>query len=445
MNVLHQRSAPAPAINPHDPATRRAPVRVVVTGMGLVSPLGVGVELAWRRLLAGASGVRFLPAALTEGVPAQVAGRVPDAADDAEGGWDATRVVTAKDLRKMDRFIPFALSAADQALEQAGWHPQGLPGAERTATVIASGIGGLGAIADAVRTTEGRGPQRLSPFTVPSFLVNLAAGHVSIRHGLKGPIGAPVTACAASVQAIGDAMRMIRCGEVDVAVCGGTEAAIDRVSLGGFAAAKALSTGFNDAPAQASRPFDAARDGFVMGEGAGMLVLESLDHALARGATPLAELIGYGTSADAYHITSGPEDGDGARRSMAMALSHAGLEPSQIQHLNAHATSTPVGDRGELAALRTLFGAGSGVAISSTKSATGHLLGAAGGVAAVFTVLALRDQVVPGTLNLTQPDPLAGGLDLVALHARPTAIEHAMLNGFGFGGVNASLVFRRWE
>lgn len=418
--------------------------RVVVTGMGLVSPLGVGVELAWCRLLAGESGVRALPAALTEGVPAQVAGRVPDVAEDPHGGWDAARVVTAKDLRKMDRFIPFALSAADQALAQAGWHPQGQSSSERTATVIASGIGGLGAIADAVRTTEGRGPQRLSPFTVPSFLVNLAAGHVSIRHGLKGPIGAPVTACAASVQAIGDAMRMIRCGEVDVAVCGGTEAAIDRVSLGGFAAAKALSTAFNDAPAQASRPFDAARDGFVMGEGAGMLVLESLDHALARGATPLAELIGYGTSADAYHITSGPEDGDGALRSMAMALRHAGLAPSQIQHLNAHATSTPVGDRGELAALRWLFGAGSGVAISSTKSATGHLLGAAGGVAAVFTVLALRDQVVPGTLNLTQPDPLAEGLDLVALHARPVAMEHAMLNGFGFGGVNASLVFKRW-
>lgn len=418
--------------------------RVVVTGMGLVSPLGVGVELSWRRLLAGDSGLRVLPAALTEGVPAKVAGSVPDAADDLEGGWDATRVVSPKELRKMDRFIPFALAAADQALSQAGWRPQGLPGAERTATVIASGIGGLGAIADAVRTTEGRGPQRLSPFTVPSFLVNLAAGHVSIRHGLKGPIGAPVTACAASVQAIGDAMRMIRCGEVDVAVCGGTEAAIDRVSLGGFAAAKALSTAFNATPEQASRPFDVARDGFVMGEGAGILVLEALDHALARGAQPLAELIGYGTSADAYHITSGPEDGDGARRSMAMALAQAGISPSQVQHLNAHATSTPVGDRGELAAIRALFGAESSVAITSTKSATGHLLGAAGGVAAIFTVLALRDQVVPSTLNLRQPDPLAEGLDIVALKARSTAIENAMLNGFGFGGVNASLVFRRW-
>jgi len=413
--------------------------------MGLVSPLGTGVERAWQRLLEGRSGLRLLPDTVTDGLPARVAGIVPSLDHDRDGGWDAARVATAKDLRKMDRFIPFALSAAEQALSQAGWHPAASPGAERTATVIASGIGGFGAIADAVRTTEGRGPQRLSPFTVPSFLVNLAAGHVSIRHGLRGPIGAPVTACAASVQAIGDAARLIRCGEVDAAVCGGTEAAIDRVSLGGFAASKALSTAFNATPAQASRPFDAARDGFVMGEGAGMLVIEALDHALARGARPLAEVIGYGTSADAHHITAGPDDGNGARRSMALALAQAGLSPADIQHLNAHATSTPVGDRGELAAVRALFGAGADLAITSTKSATGHLLGAAGGVAAVFTVLALRDQVVPGTLNLTTPDPLADGLDLVALKARPTAMRHAMLNGFGFGGVNASLVFRRWD
>jgi 3-oxoacyl-[acyl-carrier-protein] synthase II len=330
-------------------------------------------------------------------------------------------------------------------LAQAGWAPADPQSQARTATVIASGIGGFGAIAEAVRTTDTRGPQRLSPFTVPSFLVNLAAGHVSIRHGLKGPVGAPVTACAASVQAIGDAARMIRCGEADVAVCGGTEAAIDRVSLGGFAAAKALSTGFADHPAQASRPFDAARDGFVMGEGAGMLVLESLDHALARGATPLAEVVGYGTSADAHHITSGPEDGDGARRSMEVALAQAGLEARDVQHLNAHATSTYVGDRGELAAIRRVFGTDKSVAIASTKSATGHLLGAAGAVAAIFTTLALRDQVVPGTLNLEQPDELAEGLDMVALHPRKMALQHAMLNGFGFGGVNATLVLKRWS
>ena len=420
--------------------------RVVITGMGLVSPLGCNVELAWQRLLAGRSGITVLPEAVTEGVPAKVAGRVLPLSEDPEGGWDVDAVVSPKDQRKMDRFIPFALGAADQALAQAGWPMVGGDEAAlaRSATVIASGIGGFGAIADAVRTTETRGPQRLSPFTVPSFLVNLAAGQVSIRHGLKGPLGAPVTACAASVQAIGDAARLIRSGEADIAVCGGSEAAIDRVSLGGFAAAKALGTAFNDTPEQASRPFDAQRDGFVMGEGAGMLVIEALEHALARGAQPLAELVGYGTSADAYHITSGPEDGDGAARSMQAALAQAGLTAQDVQHLNAHATSTGVGDRGELAAIRRVFGAGAQVAISSTKSATGHLLGAAGAVAAIFTTLALRDQVVPGTLNLHTPDALAEGLDLVALRSRPMALTHAMLNGFGFGGVNATLILRRW-
>ena len=421
--------------------------RVVITGMGLVSPLGCNVELAWQRLLAGRSGITVLPEAVTEGVPAKVAGRVLLLSEDPEGGWDVDAIVSTKDQRKMDRFIPFALGAADQALAQAGWPVVG--GDEsalaRTATVIASGIGGFGAIADAVRTTETRGPQRLSPFTVPSFLVNLAAGQVSIRHGLKGPLGAPVTACAASVQALGDAARLIRAGEADIAVCGGSEAAIDRVSLGGFAAAKSLSTGFNATPEQASRPFDAQRDGFVMGEGAGMLVIEALDHALARGAQPLAELVGYGTSADAYHITSGPEDGDGAARSMAAALAQAGLRADEVQHLNAHATSTPVGDRGELAAIRRVFGTGAGPAIVSTKSATGHLLGAAGAVATIFTVLALRDQVVPGTLNLHAPDELAQGLDLVAMTPRRMALTHAMVNGFGFGGVNATLVLRRWQ
>ncbi|MFI8618708.1 beta-ketoacyl-ACP synthase II [Acidovorax sp. NPDC077693] len=420
--------------------------RVVITGMGLVSPLGSQVELAWQRLLAARSGITRLPEGVAEGVPAQVAGRVLSLAEDPEGGWDVDAIVSPKDQRKMDRFIPFALGAAQQALAQAGWPVAGGDAAAlaRTATVIASGIGGFGAIADAVRTTETRGPQRLSPFTVPSFLVNLAAGHVSIRHGLKGPLGAPVTACAASVQALGDAARMIRCGEADIAVCGGSEAAIDRVSLGAFAAAKALSTGFNDAPHEASRPFDAQRDGFVMGEGAGMLVIEALEHALARGAQPLAELVGYGTSADAYHITSGPEDGDGAARSMEGALAQAGLRADEVQYLNAHATSTMVGDRGELAAIRRVFGTDGGIAVSSTKSATGHLLGAAGAVAAIFTVLALRDQVVPGTLNLHTPDEQAAGLDMVALAARPMALSHAMVNGFGFGGVNATLVLRRW-
>ena len=268
---------------------------------------------------------------------------------------------------------------------------------------------------------------------------------MSIQHGFKGPLGAPVTACAAGVQAIGDAARLIRCGEADIAVCGGAEAAIDRVSLAGFAAARALSSGFNDTPERASRPFDRDRDGFVMGEGAGLLVIESLEHALARGAQPLAELVGYGTSADAYHLTAGPEDGSGARRAMSLALAQAGIAAAQVQHLNAHATSTPVGDLGELAAIKSLFGTDNKIAVTSTKSATGHLLGAAGGIEAIFTLLAIRDQIVPATLNLDNPDPAAQGVDIVQGQARPMAIEYALSNGFGFGGVNASVLFKRWE
>ncbi|TCR63518.1 beta-ketoacyl-ACP synthase II [Bosea sp. BK604] len=418
--------------------------RIVVTGMGVVSPLGCGAELAWQRLLAGRSGLRRMPDSIVETLLAKVAGVVPTKDEDGEGGFDPDIAIAPKDQRKMDRFIQFALVAAKEALAQAGWHPQGEIEQERTATVIASGIGGFPAIAEAVRTTDSRGVRRLSPFTIPSFLVNLAAGHVSIDHGFKGPIGAPVTACAAGVQAIGDAARMIRAGEADIALCGGTEACVDLVALGGFAAARALSTGFNDEPEKASRPFDRDRDGFVMGEGAGLLVIEALEHAEARGATILAELTGYGTSADAYHITSGPEDGSGARRAMEAALKQAGLKPGDIRHLNAHSTSTPVGDRGELAAVKAVFGSEGSIAISATKSATGHLLGAAGGLEAIFTILALRDQIAPPTLNLENPDEDAAGLDLVAKKSRPLAMEHAISNGFGFGGVNASVVFRRW-
>ncbi len=419
--------------------------RVVITGMGLVSPLGCNVELAWKRLLAGQSGVRTLDPLVGAGTGVAVAGRVPGLDEDAEAGWNAEAVIAAKELRRMDRFIAFALGAAEQAIAQAQWSPQTAQQQERSATIIGSGVGGFSTIAEAVRTTDAKGPQRLSPFTVPAFLANLAAGQVSIRHQFKGPLGAPVTACAASIQAIGDAARLIRNDEADIALCGGSEATIDRVALGSFAAAKALSTHFNDHPAQASRPFDLARDGFVMAEGAGLLVLESLDHALRRGATPLAEVIGYGTSADAHHVTSGPEDGSGAARSMQMALRQAQLQPLQVQHLNAHATSTPVGDRGELAAIRKVFGAGHGPSITATKSALGHMLGAAGGAAAIFTALALRDQLVPPVLNMEHPDPLADGLDLVTGAARSQKIEHAMLNGFGFGGVNASLILKRYS
>ncbi|HEJ4160433.1 TPA: beta-ketoacyl-ACP synthase II [Pseudomonas aeruginosa] len=419
--------------------------RIVVTGMGLVGPLGCGVDEAWRRLLAGQSGIRALPDEIVEGTGVSVGGLVPSLAEDAVAGYDPDRVIPAKDRKKMDRFIEFALVAAQEALAQAGWSPNDDAQRIRTATVIASGIGGFGAIAEAVRTTDDRGPRRLSPFTAPSFLANMAAGHVSIRHGFKGPLGAPVTACAAGVQAIGDAARLIRSGEADIAVCGGTEATVHRVALGSFAAARALSLHSNERPGEASRPFDQDRDGFVMSEGAGLLVIESLEHALGRGAQPIAELVGYGTSADAYHLTAGPEDGNGARRAMELALQQASVAPNEVQHINAHATSTQVGDRGELAAIREVFGMGSRVAIASTKSSTGHLLGAAGGIEAIFTVLALRDQIAPPTLNLHHPDEAAAGLDLVGTTARPMPIEFALSNGFGFGGVNASLLFRRWN
>lgn len=419
--------------------------RIVVTGMGLVSPLGCGTETVWQRLLAGQSGIRQLPEATVEDLAVQVGGLVPGIVEDPEGGFDPNRLVTPKDQRRIANFIQYALSAADQALTQAGWKPATEQEKLRTATIIGSGVGGFPVIVDAVRTTDEFGPKRLSPFTVPAFLVNLAAGQISIRFGFKGPLGAPVTACAASVQAIGDGARLIRSGEADVVVCGGAEATLDRVSLGGFAAARALASGHGDNPATASRPFDRDRDGFVMGEGAGVLILESLQHAQARGAKPLAELVGYGTTADAWHVTSGPEDGEGARRAMELALQQAGIGPQQVQHINAHATATQVGDAAELAAIRTLFGEGSQVAITSTKSATGHLLGAAGALEAIFTILALRDQIVPGTLNLEHPDEQAQGLHLVAKKPQPLAMEYAMSNGFGFGGVNASALFKRWS
>lgn len=419
--------------------------RIVVTGMGAITPLGCGVEQVWQRLLAGQSGIRQLPQEFIQGLSTTIGGQVPDSQQDPQAGFDPDRLLTPKEQRKMDRFILFALAAAEEALAQAQWKPDNAAAQERTATIIASGVGGFPAIADAVRTSDSKGPRRLSPFTIPSFLSNMAAGHVSIRHSLKGPLGAPVTACAAGVQAIGDAARMIRAGEIDIAVCGGAEAAIHQVSLAGFAAARALSSDYNDTPERASRPFDQARDGFVMGEGAGLLVIEELEHALARGAQPIAELVGYGTSADAYHMTAGPEDGDGARRAMQQALNQAGVQPAQVQHLNAHATSTPVGDKGELAAIKSVFGSGRGPAISATKSATGHLLGAAGGIEAIFTILALRDQIAPATLNLENPDHDAVGLDLVSGRARQVAMQYALSNGFGFGGVNASVLFKRWE
>jgi 3-oxoacyl-[acyl-carrier-protein] synthase II len=418
--------------------------RIVVTGMGAVTPLAADVETSWSRLLAGRSGIRRLPDEVVRDLPAKIGGVVPSLEEDPDAGFDPNTVFAPKDQRRVDRFILFALAAAEEALAQAKWKPVSETDRLRTATIVASGIGGFPAITEAVRTVDLRGVRRLSPFTVPSFLVNLAAGHVSIRHGFKGPLGAPVTACAAGIQAIGDAARLIRANEADIAVCGGTEACMNIVSLGGFAAARSLSTGFNETPAQASRPFDMSRDGFVMGEGAGVLVIEELSHALARGATPLAKLVGYGTTADAHHITSGPEDGDGARRAMEIAIAQAGISPREVRHLNAHATSTPVGDLGEIKAIKSVFGRDSSIAVSATKSAMGHLLGAAGGLGAIFTILALRDQVAPPTLNLSAPDPAGDGIDFVANQARPMEMDYAICNGFGFGGVNASALFRRW-
>lgn len=419
--------------------------RILITGMGAVSPLGTGVELAWQNLLQGKSGISTLPDTLAEGSPVSFAGWIKPYEIDPVSGLDIAQHINAKEMRRIDRFIQFALIAAEEAINQAGWHPKNEAESERTATMIASGIGGFPAIAQAGRKGEQEGVDRLSPFTIPSFLVNLAAGQVALKYQFKGPLGAPVTACAAGVQAIGDAARLIHTNEADIVICGGAEACIDKVSLGGFAAAKALSTRYADSPALASRPFDQDRDGFVMGEGAGILVIESYEHAMARGATPIAELVGYGTTSDAYHITSSPEDGAGAARAMTIALNQAGLAPAAIDHINAHATSTPVGDASELAALKRVFGIqDASPAISATKSSTGHLLGAAGGLEAIFTIKALNDQCCPPTINLEQADDRAKGLILVGNQALPKKIDYALSNGFGFGGVNASVIFKRF-
>jgi len=394
-------------------------------------------------LLAGQSGIRRLSDNLVPDVPAKIAGVVPTIAEDAEGGFDPNRAVSAKDQLRMDRFIQFAMAAANEAIAQAGWAPATDAERNRTATIIASGIGGFATMKQAIHTIDQRGARKLSPFTVPSFLVNLAAGQISIRHGFRGPIGAPVTACAASLQAIGDGARMIRGGEADVAICGGSEACIERVSLGSFAAARALSTRYNDEPARASRPFDNKRDGFVMSEGAAVLVIEAHDHALARGATVLAEVVGYGTTSDAFSMAAAPADGEGLQRCMRLALDAAGIKPDQVGHINAHATSTPLGDAAELTAIRGVFN-GARVAITSTKAATGHLLGAAGAVGAIFAVNALRTGTLPPTINLEEADDAAQGLDLVGPCARSQSVDYALANGFGFGGVNASMLLKRW-
>ena len=416
--------------------------RVVVSGIGLVTPLGVGAENVWKRLIEGQSGLGAIQSFDVSDLPAKVAGQVPRG-DTASGLFNADDWVPPKDQRKMDEFIVFALAAAEQAVTDAGWKPEGAEDRERTGVMIGSGIGGLPGITEGAITLHERGPRRLSPFFIPSNLINLASGHVSIRYGFTGPNHAVVTACSTGAHAIGDAARLIMWDDADVMVCGGTEAAICRLGLAGFAAARALSTAFNDEPTRASRPWDQARDGFVMGEGAGVVVLEELEHAKKRGAKIYAEVVGYGMSGDAHHITAPAEDGNGGFRAMRNALKRAGLNPDQIDYINAHGTSTPLGDEIELGAVKRLFGDHAyKLSMSSTKSSIGHLLGAAGSVEAIFSILAMRDGVVPPTLNLENPSPSCD-IDLVPLRTKERHVRYALSNSFGFGGTNASLIFAR--
>ncbi len=414
--------------------------RVVITGVGLVTPLGVGAERVWKRLIEGQSGIRAIQSFDVADLPAKIAGQVPRG-DTASGDFNADDWVAPKEQRKMNEFIVYALAAAEQAVADAGWKPDDPEERERSGVMIGSGIGGLPGITEGAITLHERGPRRLSPFFIPANLINLASGHVSIRYGFTGPNHAVVTACSTGAHAIGDAARLIMWDDADVMVCGGAEAAICRLGLAGFAAARALSTAFNDQPSRASRPWDEARDGFVMGEGAGVLVLEELEHAKKRGAKIYAEVIGYGLSGDAHHITAPAEDGNGAFRAMRNALKRAKLDPEQIDYINAHGTSTPLGDEIELGAVKRLFGGHAyKLSMSSTKSSIGHLLGAAGSVEAIFSILAMRDGIVPPTLNLENPSPSCD-IDLVPLQAKERRVRYALSNSFGFGGTNASLVF----
>jgi 3-oxoacyl-[acyl-carrier-protein] synthase II len=416
---------------------------VVVTGMGAVSPLGVGVNVNWQRLLEGKSGVVRHDRFDTTGFAAKIAGVVPTKQDDAHG-FAAEDHIDPKDIKKMDLFIQYGVAAANEAIAQAGFVAETEEQQHRAATIIATGVGGFPAMTAATRTIDSRGPRRLSPFVVPSFLANLAAGHISILHKLKGPIGAPVTACAASAQAIGDGLRLILTGEADVAICGGAEACVDPVSIGGFAAAKALATKFNDQPEQASRPFDKGHAGFVLSEGAAVLVLERLSHAEKRGATPLAIVSGYGTSGDAFHLTASAPDGEGGQRAMRQALSMAKLSPKDISYINAHSTSTPVGDAAEIVGIAAVFeGRGKDLAVTSTKSSVGHLLGAAGAIEAVYSIMALQNNTVPAGMNIEDPEPDAAQFELAPNKPIDWDVKHVLSNGFGFGGVNASLIFSK--
>jgi 3-oxoacyl-[acyl-carrier-protein] synthase II len=413
--------------------------RVVVTGMGMVTPLGSGVDRNWSQIIAGKSGISRIENFDVSDISCQIAGQVPGA--EAEGGLNLDDWIDPREQRKQDRFIQLGLAAACQAVEDSGWKPKDRESQNRTGVMIGSGIGGLESIVTTDQLMNEKGPRRISPFFIPSALINLISGHVSIRYGFRGPNHAAVTACSTGAHAIGDAARIVALDDADVMVAGGAEAAVCRIGMAGFAAARALSTSYNDTPQQASRPWDRGRDGFVMGEGAGIVVLEELEHAKARGARIYGEIKGYGMSGDAHHITAPAEDGDGGYRAMQAALKRAGLTPDKIDYVNAHGTSTPLGDLIEAKAVARLLGdAAKSVSMSSTKSATGHLLGAAGAIEAIYAIKAVETGDLPPTLNLNDPEDAVAGMDLVPLKTRNRKVRNAMSNSFGFGGTNASLV-----
>ena len=419
--------------------------RVVVTGIGSVNPLGETAEKSWQRLIAGESGAGPMVGFDVSDLPCQIACHIDRASDENEDGFNPNLYVEPKEQKRMDDFIIYAMAASDMALADSGYKPETEEQQFRTGVLIGAGIGGLQGIEDGAFTVRDRGPRRLSPFFIPGALINLAGGQVSIKHGLKGPNHAVVTACSTGAHAIGDAARLIMLDDADVMVAGGTESAICRLGIAGFAACRALSTGFNDTPEKGSRPYDKDRDGFVMGEGAGVVILEEYEHAKARGAKIYAEVVGYGLSGDAFHITSPAEDGSGGYRSMQAALKRSGLSPEDIGYVNAHGTSTPLGDEIELKAVERLFGgAADGLNMSSTKSAVGHLLGAAGAVEAIFSILSIRDGIVPPTLNLDNPS-VDTPINLVPHQAQEHQVKAALSNSFGFGGTNASLVFKAVE
>ena len=415
--------------------------RVVVTGLGMLTPLGNGVDINWKRLISGQSGIRKISDFDVSDISCKIAGQIPLKIDDPEAGLDIDQWIEPRDQKRIDRFIAYGIISAMQAVEDSGWKPKNDEEKHRTGVILGSGIGGLETIAKTTEIMISKGPRKVSPFFIPSALINLLSGQVSIKYGFKGPNHSVVTACSTGAHAIGDASRIIRYGDADVMVAGGAEAACCRIGMAGFAAARALSTSFNDNPSISSRPWDQARDGFVMGEGSGVLVLEERQHAIARGANIYAEIKGYGMSGDAYHITAPAETGDGGFRAMQAAVRDANLSSSDLDYINAHGTSTPLGDMIELRAIGKLLEHNiDNTSISSTKSATGHLLGAAGAIEAIYSILSIVNQIVPPTNNLLNPDNETSGFDLVPIHAKKRSVKNVLSNSFGFGGTNASLL-----